>query len=46
MIRLGLFGTGDVLPVSVAMTAGTILVVGGFGLRFFNRSEAKALDAL
>jgi lipopolysaccharide transport system permease protein len=46
MVRDGLFHNGDITALGLAVTIGTIVVVGFFGLRFFNRSEAMALDYL
>lgn len=46
LYRLGLFGQGELPPVSIASTLIVVVVVGGLGLRFFNRSEALALDGL
>jgi len=46
MVHRGLLGTGDVRTSGVAVTLGTIVVVGFFGLRFFDSSESRALDRL
>jgi len=46
MIRLGLVGYGDVRMSGVIITLVTILVIGFFGLRFFDSSEARSLDEL
>lgn len=46
MIRLGLFGFGQVTGSGLLSTALAIVVVGGSGLWFFNRSEAAALDSI
>jgi homopolymeric O-antigen transport system permease protein len=46
MMRYGLIGNGDIEPTGLAITLGSILVVGTSGLWFFSRSESAALDAL
>ncbi len=46
MVRDAMFGNGDVTGLSIGVTIAMILVVGSLGLRFFNRSEALALDYL
>lgn len=46
LFRLGVFGEGELPLVSVVSTTALVLVVGGAGMRFFNRSEARALDNL
>lgn len=46
MIRYGLLGVGHFPPLALAVSIAAILVVGGGGLWFFNRSEASALDNL
>lgn len=46
MIRLGLFGAGELPLTATLSTVIVTLVVGVPGLWFFNRSEAAALDAL
>jgi lipopolysaccharide transport system permease protein len=46
MIRIGLFGTGELPIVALCSTLAMILIVGGGGLRFFMRSERLALDSL
>jgi lipopolysaccharide transport system permease protein len=44
MMRKAMFGVGDVTVEGLAVTIGTIVIVGTFGLLFFSRSEAAALD--
>lgn len=46
MVRFGLFGTGGVPLLGLGATVATIAILGGFGLWFFIRSEAAALDNL
>lgn len=46
MVRHGLFGVGTVELRGVLVSIGAIVVVGFLGMRFFGRSEAKALDYL
>ena len=46
MVRLGVFGKGEVLASGLASTGLVILVIGGLGLWFFDRSEARALDSV
>src|SRR5437763_2944187 len=46
MLRQGLFGVGEVHLTGLLITIGMILIVGYGGLRFFARSEARALDYL
>jgi lipopolysaccharide transport system permease protein len=46
MIHLGVLGKGQVRLSDVLISVGTIVVVGFFGLRFLNRSEALTLDSI
>jgi lipopolysaccharide transport system permease protein len=46
MVRQALFSTGEVTLTAVAVTVGAIAVVSFFGLIFFSKSEAAALDYL
>lgn len=45
LVRLGIFGSGEVPTAALVSTLVAILVIGIPGLRFFNRSESRALDA-
>jgi lipopolysaccharide transport system permease protein len=44
-VRKSIFDKGIVTATGVASTVVAIAVIGGFGLVFFNRREAVALDA-
>lgn len=46
LVKGGVLGQGEASALALAVTLGTILVVGGLGLVFFGRSEARALDSL
>jgi lipopolysaccharide transport system permease protein len=46
LVRLGVFDRGDVLLTGMLSTTVFIAVVGGLGLWFFDRSEARALDTI
>jgi lipopolysaccharide transport system permease protein len=46
MVKHGLLGTEAPQATSLISTAVFILIAGSFGLRFFSRSEAAALDSL
>lgn len=46
MIKNGVLGIGQVPPGALVVTFATILVVGGIGWVFFERSEAAAVDAV
>jgi len=46
MVRRGLLGIGEIPTTSLLVTAGTLILFGAMGLRFFLRSEALALDNL
>src|SRR5437763_160305 len=46
LIRYGLLGVGRFPPLAIATSIGSIVVVGGLGLLFFNSREASALDNL
>jgi lipopolysaccharide transport system permease protein len=46
MIHLAVFGTGEVTSLGVLVSVGFILLIGGFGLRYFDASESLALDQL
>jgi lipopolysaccharide transport system permease protein len=46
MVRHGLYGVGDVRLEGLIISIGTLLIVGYGGLRFFARSESRALDYL
>jgi len=45
LVRMGMFGVGGVPLTAVLSTAIFIVVVGGAGIRFFNRAERLALDS-
>ena len=46
MIHLGVLGNGDVHVSYVLITIASILVIGFFGLRFLDKSEALTLDRI
>jgi lipopolysaccharide transport system permease protein len=46
LFRIGVFNEGHVPMLALASTFVFIAVIGSLGLRFFNRSESRALDAL
>ncbi len=45
LVRMGIFDYGRVPTEALISTFGAILLIGVPGLRFFNRAEARALDA-
>jgi lipopolysaccharide transport system permease protein len=46
MVKVGLLGETEATASAFIMCGLFILIVGGFGLRFFSRAESKALDRL
>jgi lipopolysaccharide transport system permease protein len=46
MIHQGLLGDGDIKTSGVIVCIATIVVIGGLGLRFFDKSESLSLDEL
>jgi lipopolysaccharide transport system permease protein len=46
MFRWGLFGRGDVQPVSLAASVAVIAAVGLAGLWYFDRAEAASIDSM
>jgi lipopolysaccharide transport system permease protein len=46
MTRLAILGTGDVPLLAVCSSLGVIAIIATFGLRFFAKSEAAAIDNL
>lgn len=46
LFRIGIFGEGTVPETALISCFAFILVVGSYGLWFFNRSEAASLDAI
>lgn len=46
MVRFGLVGSGEILPVPLVVTAVFITATSVLGLRFFSRFEAAAIDSV